>query len=102
MLLVGLLSGCGPSTPIKVTNTSSETIRNVRLSGRGFESSIAALAPGQSETVRIDPKGEAGLAMSFDVGTRHVQTPEQGYFESGYDVSATVKPDFKVDVDSTF
>ena len=100
VLVAAIIAGCDrASTPITVTNGSAETIRNIHLSGPGFESSISALEPGESETVRVDPSGEAGLAMSFDVGSRHVETPEQGYFETGYDVTAKVQPDFKVDVD---
>jgi hypothetical protein len=99
VLVTALVTGCGASTPIEVTNKSSETIRNIRLSGPGFATTVADLAPGESSTVRVDPKGEAGLAMSFDADTRHIESPEKGYFESGYYVSATVQKDFKVSVD---
>ena len=99
--LLLLLAACSSGTPVQVTNQSATPLQEVRIAGTGFSVPVAeVLAPGQSRTVRVEPRGESGIAVSFRTGERAVAWPEQGYFEGGgnYAVKVVVQPDHSVSV----
>lgn len=95
-------AGCSSGTPVTVTNGSSAPIEAVVLSGSGFTEAVGTIAPGESVSLNVHPRGESGLAVSFRTGNRRVTAPSQGYFEGGgaYRVRAVVGSDLAVEVDS--
>jgi len=102
--LVAGLAACRPSqVPITLENGSGHSLRRVVLAGSGFADTLAEVAAGQSVTVRVRPRGESGLALSFLAGDRQIDLPAKGYFEGagGYVVKATIDSTFSVDVSST-
>jgi hypothetical protein len=93
---------CFSGTAIEVSNRSSMTLHDVRVRGSGFEQEVAAtLAPGDARTVRVRPKGGAGLAISFVADSRHVAHAEKGYFEDNgfYSVKVIVRQDLSASVE---
>lgn len=103
-LLVLLLTACSAGTPIQVTNRSTIPLHEVAVSGSGFSTPVATiLPPGETRTVRVDPQGESGVAVSFRAGDRKFSLPEQGYFEGNglYAVKVAVLVDYSVSVDGT-
>lgn len=100
-LLFLLLSACSAGTPVQIINRSQTPLHDVRVSGAGFSVPVApVLAPGEIRTVRVDPRGESGIAVSFRARERGFALPEQGYFEGTgpYSVSVVVQPDHSVSV----
>ena len=101
---IGCLASCSnPPTPLRVTNRSAVPLEEVIVSGSGFRQSLGTIAPGATRTAGIRPKGESGLAISFNAGGRHSDFPPGGYFEGGghYAVTAVVGADLDVTVDAT-
>lgn len=88
---------------VTVVNHTNVEVRNVVLSGRGFSVGVRTIPPGQSAEVKVQPRGESGVAVAFDANGRRVTAPLQGYVEShdGYRVRVEIKPDFSVNVDTT-
>jgi CTP:molybdopterin cytidylyltransferase MocA len=87
---------------VTVQNASGHDLRRVVLTGSGFVDTMAQVPAGQSVTLRVRPRGESGLAVSFIADGREFAGPAQGYFEGdGYAVKATVDSTFAVDVIST-
>ena len=100
-VLVLLLGGCGPGTPVTFRNASDHPLEGVVLSGSGFEATLGRVAPGESVSATVHPEGESGLAVRFRVNGRDVAYAPQDYLEStSYRVSATVNRDLSVDVTS--
>jgi hypothetical protein len=74
---------------------------NVVISGSSFVEQIALIPPSATVTTHVNARGESGLAIAFNAGTRRISLPEQGYFEgSGYSVAIVVRPDLSVSVKS--
>ena len=94
------LMACSRSTRLSVINKSSSELSHVVASGAGFSQRIGSFAPGAEVRVTIEPSGESALRLAFDADGKHFATPALGYFEIGYNVSATVDPDFNVIVDA--
>ena len=101
LLIVGL--GCpAPSTAITVVNRSQEGLRNVTLTGRGFDQTLPLLKAGESIQVAVHPAGESGLSVGFTTAKGHrLQYPEQDYLEPGYLVTVVIDSDLRVQIDST-
>ena len=97
LLLVALsaLVGCSDGTPVTITNRSAVPLDNVVIFGAGFRETVGHIAPAQSVSVRVKPKGETGLGISFRAGARLVEARPQGYFEGGglYKVGVIITPD---------
>jgi hypothetical protein len=103
VLLVSIvMAGCSDDPTITITNRSGQPLDNVVVSGSGFTQSIGAMSPGAQREVAVDPRGESGVRLTFDVGEQHMDSGDQGYFESsgGYHVAASVQPDLTVSVSS--
>jgi hypothetical protein len=101
-LVLASLVACGGQVPITVQNASGRDLRDVVLAGSGFADTLADLAAGQSVTVRVKPRGESGLAVSFMVDGRQIAQPASGYFEGAgrYAVKATIDSALGVNVHS--
>ena len=101
-LLVAALLGCSSGAAITVTNNCPTTVRDIVLSGSGFSESVPSLAPGESSTLQVQPKGESGVAISFTAYSRKVVLQQQGYFEGGgaYRVSVSINPNLSATVRS--
>lgn len=99
-LLFLLLSACSAGTPVQIVNRSQTPLHDVRVSGAGFSVPVAPVLVPESRTVRVDPRGESGIAVSFRAEERGFALPEQGYFEGTgpYSVSVVVQPDHSVSV----
>lgn len=102
LLIAGLITGCSRQPEVTVINGSAAPLENLVISGTGFSKPLGTLAPGKTVTVGVSPTGDTGLRLEFDVNGAHHAPPADGYFEanSSYQVKATVKPDFSVQVDS--
>jgi hypothetical protein len=101
VLLVSIvMAACSDDPTITITNRSGKPLDHVVVSGSRFSESIGAMPPGAEREVTVDPRGESGVRLTFDVSNQHVDSGEQGYFEGsgGYHVSATVQPDLTVSV----
>lgn len=102
--LLLLLTACSAGTPIQVTNRSAIPLHEVTISGSGFSAPVATvLPPGETREVRVEPRGESGVAITFRAGDRRFSLPEQGYFEGNgsYAVKVVVQVDHSVSVDGT-
>ena len=100
LVAVIAVAGCSAGTPVTITNQSAAPIENVVIFGSGFRKPVGSIAAGQSVSVRVQPKGESGLGISFRSGPRLVEGQPQGYFEGGgaYKVSVAVAPDLSTRV----
>jgi hypothetical protein len=88
---MALLLGCSQGVPIAITNQSGRVLQDVTVSGSGFNRHISSIPAGKTATLRVDPKGETGVAIAFDLGGQKFSYVENGYFEaSGYKVAITV------------
>lgn len=76
-------AGCSRAPILTLANQSSLTLSNVVVSGTGFSERIADLPPGGEHRLRVRPQGESGVRLTFDAGTRQVDSGAQGYFEAG-------------------
>ena len=96
------LSGCSRASVITIANRSSLTLTNVVVSGSGFTQRIDRMAAGSQRSLAVHPSGESGVRLAFDVGGRHIDAGERGYFEAGgsFDVTVVVEPDLEVSVSS--
>lgn len=106
LLLVTALfgsAGCnGRATPVTVTNHSATALEQVVVAGSGFQQSLGTIGPGATIRAEIRPRGESGLAFSFNSGARRVSLPPQGYFEGGgeYAVTVVVAPNLEATIDA--
>lgn len=85
-----------------VRNESSTELRNVVLLARGAQREIKKLPPGAVRLVRLAPRGESDLRVSFTSGSRRVESPEDCYFENSwlYTLDVRVRPSLEVTVKS--
>jgi hypothetical protein len=93
---------CSRHPRVTVMNASGYPLTNLVLSGSGFSEPLGSLAPGEQKTVEVRPSADTALAVGFEAkGTTHAP-PADGYFEASglYRVTATVRPDFSVKVES--
>lgn len=100
LLVTIVMAGCSDDPTIIITNRSGQSLDNVVVSGSGFSQGIGSMSPGAEREIAVDPRGESGVRLTFDVGERHVDSGDQGYFEGsgGYRVSASIQPDLTVSV----
>jgi hypothetical protein len=75
------LYGCSYDIPIYITNHSGQVLRNVTVWGSNFQRQVALIPAGETATVYVDPKGEAGAAITFDMGQKRFSYAKDGYFE---------------------
>jgi hypothetical protein len=88
---MALLQGCSSGVPISIANQSGQALRNVTISGSGFRQHVSLIPSGETTTLHVDPKGETGVAIAFNLGEKRFSYAEDGYFESdGYQVAITV------------
>jgi hypothetical protein len=91
--------GCSSDVPIAINNQSGKALRNVTISGSGFRQQIPFISAGQTITLYVDPRGESGVAIAFDMGQQRFSYPADGYFESDeYDVVISVDAKGKASV----
>lgn len=94
------LAACSAGTPVTITNQSALPLESVVVFGSGFKEPIGRIDPMQSASVRVQPKGETGLGISFRAGARLIEARPEGYFEGGgaYKVNVIVAPDLSTRV----
>jgi hypothetical protein len=94
--------GCSRAPVVTITNGAGVTLSNVVVSGSGFTNRIDTIAAGAEHRLTVRPRGDSGVRVTFDVGTQHVDSGEQGYFEAGvgYRVGVTVSTNLNVTVSS--
>jgi hypothetical protein len=101
LLLLATVS-CSRHPRVTVVNESTDPLANLLVSGSGFSEPLGTLAPGEKKTVEVTPSADTGLSLEFEAkGAKHAP-PADGYFEASglYRVTATVRPDFSVKVES--
>jgi len=101
------LIGCSSDIPISIANQSGQELRNVTISGSGFQQHVASIPVGKTATLYVDPEGETGTAIAFDLGQKRFSYAEQGYFEDDdWEVMITVdaagKASVKANLSSLF
>lgn len=101
LILVATLvtaSGCSRAPVITIANQSSLTLSNLVVAGTGFAERVGDLPPDGTREVRVRPSGESGVRLTFDAGTKRVDSGSQGYFEAGggYRVAVTVGTNLSV------
>lgn len=74
------VSVCGP-VEVSITNASEYVLRDATIIGRYDEWSIGTLGPRMHATIRICPKGEEHLRLSFEVEGVGTVRSELGYGE---------------------
>jgi hypothetical protein len=85
------LLGCSSGVPVAITNQSGHALQNVTISGSGFQQHVSAIPAGETATLYVQPKGESGIAIRFDMDGGRFTYAENGYFESqGYRVDIVV------------
>jgi hypothetical protein len=85
-LLAGMLltlPGCSRAPVLTIRNDSSLTLSNLVVSGSGFSERIGNLPAGGEHRLTLRPRGESGVQLVFDAGSRHVDSGSQGYIEGG-------------------
>lgn len=89
----------GP-TPIRILNRTAVDLHDVVLTGSGFQHAIAVIAAGSSLDIRVSPRGESSLSISYTAEGREKSAIGQGYFEGGgrYRGSVVIHPDHEVTV----
>lgn len=102
LVMIAALAGCSRETGLTVANHSSGVVTNISIAGSGFSERIDRLAAGEEHRLAVHPRGESGARVAFDMGGRHIDIGEQGYFEGGggYRVAITIEPDLNVTVSS--
>jgi hypothetical protein len=99
VLAVVLFATPSRRATILIHNASTTELRNIIISGRGFQASVANLQPGQSATLTARLTADTGIAVAFEAAGRHISVPEQGYAGGGgYRVVVEVSPDLSVSV----
>ncbi len=96
------LAGCARHPEVTVRNLAGVALREVVISGNGFEEKLGDIAPGGSAGSAVRLRGASGLRVAFKAeGKRHLAA-EAGYFEGSglYRVTATVAADFSVAVEA--
>ncbi len=102
LLFLIFATSCSRHPRVTVVNASADPLTDLVLSGSGFSEPLGSLAPGEKKTVEVRPSADTGLTVTFEAkGTTHAP-PADGYFEASrlYRVTATVRPDFSVKVES--
>ena len=89
----------GGSTSITIENRSGVPLRQVSVSGSGFEASVYEIKPNAEVRLRVYPSGESALRVAFTAGGHRVSHPIDTYLESGYRVRVFVDADLKPTVE---
>ena len=76
------LYGCSYDIPIHIVNHSGQALRDVIVSGSSFQRRVASIPAGETVTVYVDPKGESGAAIEFNMGQKRFSYAKDGYFDS--------------------
>ena len=99
---VFLLAGCSNGPVVTITNHSSVTLSNMLISGSGFTNGVEPMAPNSQFKLAVHPQGETGLRVAFDAAGQHIDSGEQGYFESGnaYHCAVAINSNLQVTVSS--
>lgn len=83
-----VLGGCSAS--VTLTNQSGVTVSNVVVSGSGFEERVQSIPPLSSRKLSVVPSGESALRVVFEADGQKFDSGDQGYFEGGYRIVATI------------
>jgi hypothetical protein len=100
LLLAILLAGCSRGINLTVVNASGVELTKVVASGSDFSVAVGKLGAGEKRRVGLPPRGGTSLSLAFDANGKSFSSPPDGYFETGFKVTATVAPDFTVKVES--
>lgn len=102
VLLAAATISCSRHPQVTVVNESASPLLSVVVSGNGFSKALGPLAVGEKRTVEVIPTSETDLAFTFEaLGVPRAPLAD-GYFgpSGGYRVTARVRPDFTVKVES--
>lgn len=95
-------AGCSRAPVVTITNQSTVTLSNVVVSCAVFLERVDSIPAGGEHSLIIHPKGESGLRVTFEAGTRQIDSGEQSHFEAvgGYRVGATVHTNLSISLSS--
>ena len=95
-----LLVGCRSGQPVKVTNRSSGALTEVVLTGNGFTEKVGTIPAGGAETVRIQPRGETGLRITFEANGRRYGSGRDALEEDHLErAEITINADYSIQID---
>jgi hypothetical protein len=103
VLLISLtvFVSCGllRSPRVTVKNESGTIVKDIRVSGRGFDTMIPLLQPGKSKTLGLPVEGESSINIEFTSGSKHYVYRDLAYIEhsGGYHIQLTIDTVNKVD-----
>jgi len=103
-LLVAYAFSCSRNTVVILLNTSSRSISEVLLTGRGCSIPMGDLPAGARRTVPLDlPAGEHGyVTVSFLAAGGLHSSQHTVYFEArGYELTITIRPDLSCQANVT-
>jgi hypothetical protein len=96
--LLGMV-GCSGKPAFDVTNSSSQRLTNIVISGAGFKQRIESLAAGGKASFAVRPTGDTSLSVSFDANEKRIDAPDQGLaFKGSFRVAIQIKADLTVSV----
>ncbi len=92
------------SPQIIFANQSRDGLNNVTLSGTGFEKVIDWIPPKTTRIIKVKPKSESSLKLSFIVNDEFYLYDDLSYMESygGYRIEITVTPELEIKIISKF
>jgi hypothetical protein len=92
-------AACGRGPEFAVTNRSIGNVDDVRLEHSGGTEVIGSLTPGETKSIRINPRGESHLKIDFRDAQGSVREQViDVYFERGYrgKLSLYIEQDLRV------
>ena len=86
------------SPRITVVNDTDVAISNLTITGRAFTNSVPLVQAHSVKSLTVYPRGDSGIALSFDTPQGRISTKEIGYIEAVgcYRVRLVVETNFRV------
>ena len=95
-----LLSFLGRSSPvqIKLINSSTYVLNDVKLEGNGFNTEFSELGATSFLSFHVHPKGESGAILTFQIDGKVYQRDDFIYMEpnSGYYLTITIQTNLDI------
>jgi len=105
LLLVALIAGILAIAPprdstVWIHNRSDRTLERVTVWGAGFLEIIPRIGAGERVVLRVLPRAESGLGLTFTADSEIHEVAQQGRFDpmAGYTIRVDVAPNLGVHV----
>ena len=96
-----VLGGCLSGVDVTIENRTALALGDVTVSGRGFSERVGTIPAGAMQALRVHPRGESGVRVSFSAEGRQYAL-EDGYIEDDFFYRARVVVDagFSIRIDT--